>query len=258
MKNYLLLFTLLFGTIFFANAQTQTWIGTAYQEDVNEKWDIIIQLKDSDTVMYVAYPSLKCKGFWKIKNEDGYTTVLEEQITEGTENCIEKSLVYLTKIWNTNLLSVVYKNSADNTQIYAYGILKYANEFEQLISEEPTEELAELINKQLTENTTIIEDEFSRKVFDPFFDNKNIFFDCNKCEASTMQILISIDKNGKYIPKSYKILEKPNFICKKITPKILKEMHQKFKTFFINYQYPNEMKNKSIIFKLRPTRLLKC
>lgn len=103
-----------------------------------------------------------------------------------------------------------------------------------------------------------IEQTFSEKVYDPFFEKYNISFNCEDCVASTMEIKINIDSNGKYIPKSYKILRNPSFLCKKITSKILEEMHQKFKAFFLNYQYPDEMKNKTIIFSIRPSQLLKC
>ena len=256
MKNYLLLFTLLFGTIFFANAQLQTWVGTAYQEDVNEAWKIELT-QENDSLFRVNYPSLHCKGLWKLKNADIFTLELEELISEGKSICIENSLVYLTIIKDTKLLSVVYKDIKDSKKNYAFGLLE-ANQFEQLISEEPTEELNELNNAVLDAKTVVIEDAFSKKVYDPFFDNKKIFFDCNKCVASTMQIEISINENGKYLLYSYKIIDQPSFICKKITQKILEEMHQKFKDFFINYAYPDEMKNKTIIFSLRPTRLLKC
>lgn len=254
MKKSILFFTLLFGTIFFANAQTQTWIGTAYQEDVNEKWKIELT-QENDSLFRVNYPSLHCKGLWKLKKADNHTLELEEIISEGKSICIENSLVYLTIIKDTQMLSVVYKDIKKTEKNYAFGLLE-ANEFEQLISEEPTEELNKLNKAVLEAKTVIIEDEFSRKVYDPSFAKYKIGFDCNKCEAPILEIEITIDANGKY--NSSSILSNASFECNKVTDKIRAEIIGKFKDFFLNYQYPNEMKNKSIIFKLRPTQLLKC
>lgn len=103
-----------------------------------------------------------------------------------------------------------------------------------------------------------IEQTFSEKVYDPFFEKNHIVFDCEKCEAPTIEMQVVIDDKGKYLSSICKELESPLFSCTNINSTIIKAMQVEFPKFFKSYHYPLELRGKKITFILRPQYLLKC
>lgn len=103
-----------------------------------------------------------------------------------------------------------------------------------------------------------VEQLFSEKVYDPFFEKNHIVFDCEKCEAPTIEMQVVIDDKGKCVSFICKDLENSMFYCNKINPNIVKTMQIEFPKFFKNYHYTLELRGKMVTFLLRPQYLLKC
>lgn len=97
--------------------------------------------------------------------------------------------------------------------------------------------------------------QFLSQVYEPYFDQKNIHFDCNNCEHIEMTILMKIDHQGKVIEN--KIIS--DYIhCNKLTSKDIIAMKDLFLGYFIEIVYPPSLFNKNIEFKIRPLTILKC
>lgn len=254
MKKILFVF-LIFSNIIFSQVnqeivKNRVWEGVGYQQDINESWSIKLT-QEQDSIFTIQYPSLNCSGNWKIKYPAGSTIILQEEITIGKDICIPSSNVFLTFVPDEKLLSVIYKN-IENDTVYAFGILhlKEGKELDTIISNE--------VEKQVESAKYKIEKNFSKTVYDPLFSKHKIEFDCDKCEAPTMEMQVTIDNKGNCTEIICPKLNDKIYLCKKITPNITIEMKAKFISFFKNYKYPAELRNRIITFYLRPEYLLKC
>jgi hypothetical protein len=98
------------------------WIGIGFQTNNGHTWQTVFEFNDSQKTANIYYPDLNCKGKWLFVGFDGVHAVFEEQITDGKNNCIDGSTIYVSRVdndyinvaWNTNFID----------DIDAYAVLK--------------------------------------------------------------------------------------------------------------------------------------
>ena len=72
------------------------WRGIGYQLNSSGTWSI--SLKVNAERASIAYPSLECSGNWQIIKQSENKLELLETITEGTDKCVNKGKLVITKI----------------------------------------------------------------------------------------------------------------------------------------------------------------
>jgi hypothetical protein len=72
------------------------WRGIGYQLNTGGTWSI--HLKANKDRVSIAYPSLECSGNWQVIKADKDRIELLETITDGTDKCVNKGKVVITKI----------------------------------------------------------------------------------------------------------------------------------------------------------------
>lgn len=71
-----------------------TWVGTAYQYDIGETWDVkLVSKKGRYTI---KYPSLGCGGKWILIESSSDKMVFQEQISYGAETCNNGGTIVIT------------------------------------------------------------------------------------------------------------------------------------------------------------------
>jgi hypothetical protein len=115
MKNVLIAFS--FITVFFVSTAFDTrediswlngqWIGLGYQPNTETRWSISLEADTDKRIFLINYPSISCRGKWKIVSADVNRIVFREKITEGIENCIPTGTVVVTKV-DDNHISYSY------------------------------------------------------------------------------------------------------------------------------------------------------
>lgn len=71
-----------------------TWVGTAYQYDISETWDIkLVSKKGKYTI---KYPSLGCGGKWILIESNSDKMVFQEKISYGAETCNNGGTIVIT------------------------------------------------------------------------------------------------------------------------------------------------------------------
>jgi len=96
-----------------------TWTGEAYQYDVNESWSIKLTCNTESGHYLVEYPSLNCGGKFIPEQQQQQFLVFEEDITYGTDICLQGCLIILEKI-NDNLMGY-FSYHGDFSQPIATG-----------------------------------------------------------------------------------------------------------------------------------------
>lgn len=86
-----------------------TWVGTAYQYDISETWDVkLVSKKGKYTI---KYPSLGCGGKWVLIESNSHKMVFREQISYGAETCNNGGTIVITLDNSEELkLSYYYPN----------------------------------------------------------------------------------------------------------------------------------------------------
>ena len=74
------------------------WTGVGYQPVGNSTWDIELNYSMTEKFTDINYPSLKCSGKWALTFSNNNRAEFIEQITEGTDRCVELSRIVVTKI----------------------------------------------------------------------------------------------------------------------------------------------------------------
>ena len=74
------------------------WTGVGYQPVGNSTWEVELNYSMTEEYAEINYPSLKCSGKWKLTFSNNNRAEFIEQITEGTDKCVELSRIVVTKI----------------------------------------------------------------------------------------------------------------------------------------------------------------
>jgi len=98
------------------------WSGIGYQTNNGHTWQANFEFDETNKTGTVNYPSLNCSGKWIYVGFDGVHAVFEENITDGKNNCIDGSTIYISKIDN-NYINIAW-NSSLIDGIDAYAVLE--------------------------------------------------------------------------------------------------------------------------------------
>lgn len=125
MRYYILAATLLIFTLQSVSLQakpnrklasfTGSWIGEAYQYDVNETFKIALQC-DGDTIK-VQYSNLRCSGSWKlVKGKKRKLLLLEKIHYDPYDICTDNGLIKLVYAGENRWFIFYYHPNKDNLQ----------------------------------------------------------------------------------------------------------------------------------------------
>lgn len=96
-----------------------SWEGTGYQIDTNTTWTMSFRARGKQFL--IEYPSLNCRGRWKLIGVNSRRAMFRERITSGREECVDKGLVIIERL---NARQIAYRFSyAGTTQVSASAIL---------------------------------------------------------------------------------------------------------------------------------------
>lgn len=79
------------------------WEGWGYQAGLEQAWSIRFEADPDDKNFSIAYPSLNCKGFWKIDEVSYRRVVFREKIAKGKHTCIPTGIVIITFVDDQHL-----------------------------------------------------------------------------------------------------------------------------------------------------------
>lgn len=114
----------LFASFSLISAQ-QVWNGVAYQDDADQGWAFEVE-EASETVYFVNYYTLKCRGSWFIEKKTKRQIIAIERITEGNENCHNNSKIVILndKVDKDSKRIYFYYNLEKNEKPNSVGTLK--------------------------------------------------------------------------------------------------------------------------------------
>ena len=96
-----------------------SWEGTGYQMDTATTWTMNFRAQGKR--FSIEYPSLNCRGTWKLISGNSRRAIFRERITTGREACVDKGLVVIERL---NGKQIAYRFSyAGTTQVSASAIL---------------------------------------------------------------------------------------------------------------------------------------
>lgn len=72
------------------------WEGTGYQIDTEETWTM--RLTAQGGKFLIEYPSLNCKGEWKLLSLNSRRARLREKITVGRDECVGQGNVLIERL----------------------------------------------------------------------------------------------------------------------------------------------------------------
>ncbi|NJN77435.1 MAG: hypothetical protein HC803_03170 [Saprospiraceae bacterium] len=98
------------------------WRGIGYQLNTSGTWSI--QLKVNTERASIAYPSLECSGNWQIVKQDKEKIELIEIITEGTDKCVNKGKLILTKIDDNHITYTYFSPFSGELEAFSTLIRK--------------------------------------------------------------------------------------------------------------------------------------
>ena len=96
-----------------------TWEGTGYQIDSDTTWTMSFKARGKR--YSIEYPSLNCRGTWRLISVNSRRAIFRERITSGREACVDQGVV---TIENLNGRQLAYRFSyAKTDQVSASAIL---------------------------------------------------------------------------------------------------------------------------------------
>ena len=104
------------------------WKGTGFQidRDIDNTWDIVLQINSKEESYDISYPSIPCNGKWEIIEISAERAVFREHITDNNQ-CVSGGEVLISKLDNNRIIFSYY---------YAEGVYsgnEKANAFATLI-----------------------------------------------------------------------------------------------------------------------------
>jgi hypothetical protein len=95
------------------------WEGTGYQIDSGTTWTMNFTARGRQFT--IEYPSLNCRGTWRLIRVNSRRATFRERITVGRNECVDQGLVTIEKL---NGRQIAYRFSyAGTTQVSASAIL---------------------------------------------------------------------------------------------------------------------------------------
>jgi hypothetical protein len=101
------------------NITNGSWRGAGYQYDINDMWEMKLSAKGEKFI--IDYPGLQCGGKWQIISKADSQIVLKENITYGTDKCLNNGTIIL-KFENKKQMKFYYYWPNDST-LSAQGLL---------------------------------------------------------------------------------------------------------------------------------------
>jgi hypothetical protein len=102
-----------------------TWIGLGYQINTKSTWQIKLDASVGSNLFEIEYPSLQCKGKWKLIDLSYHKAIFMEEITSG--QCVTSSSVVITRINEQHITYSCF--SSQNNVLSAYAtLIKVDNE----------------------------------------------------------------------------------------------------------------------------------
>lgn len=96
-----------------------TWEGTGYQMDTGTTWTMNFGARGRQ--FSIEYPSLKCKGTWRLIRANSRRAIFRERITVNRDACVDRGVVTVDKL---NGRQIAYRFSyAGTDQVSASAIL---------------------------------------------------------------------------------------------------------------------------------------
>ncbi len=74
-----------------------SWLGKAYQLDIDESWDISLKCNIKEQNIIISYPSLHCGGSWEIINQAENRIEFREKIDYGNDVCVDNGKIILER-----------------------------------------------------------------------------------------------------------------------------------------------------------------
>jgi hypothetical protein len=102
-----------------------TWTGTGFQPEApdNKEWTIRLEYAAAARKESIEYPSLRCKGYWTLRQADGRKAEFIEHLTDGKERCQDGSSVVVTKI-DDRFVSIAFFVPSVQKGVVAYSVLE--------------------------------------------------------------------------------------------------------------------------------------
>lgn len=95
------------------------WEGTGYQIDSDTTWTMSFSARRKQFT--IEYPSLNCRGTWRLLSVNSRRAIFRERITVGRGACVDGGRVTIEKL---NGRQIAYRFSyAGTTQVSASAIL---------------------------------------------------------------------------------------------------------------------------------------
>jgi hypothetical protein len=96
-----------------------SWEGTGFQIDTGTTWTMSFSARGKQ--FSIEYPSLNCRGTWRLISVNSRRALFRERITVGREACADRGLVTIERL---NGSQIAYRYSYPRTdQVSASAIL---------------------------------------------------------------------------------------------------------------------------------------
>lgn len=104
------------------NWVANTWCGRGYEIFNRVSWSIQLQYHAKNNNYEINYPSLGCKGYWKLHSINEQEAVFTEYITAGKGTCSDAGRVVIRFI-NAHQAEFLYWYSFDLETVVASALL---------------------------------------------------------------------------------------------------------------------------------------
>ena len=89
-----------------------TWEGKGYQFDTDTTWTV--NFKARGKRYSIEYPSLNCRGTWRLISVNSQRAMFREHITVGRGECVDQGVVTIERL---NGRQIAYRFSYANTDL---------------------------------------------------------------------------------------------------------------------------------------------
>lgn len=147
MKKYYLLISVIVFSLLLSCKSSQkgessnyfdgTWVGEAYQFNVDQDWSMRFKIDRASRSYIVTYPSLNCGGKCKLISDTPNALILQEMLEYGEGTCVNGGKIEIIKYDENKCTFFYYYNIKDDDPIAVGELIKSSN-YQELIKNKRT------------------------------------------------------------------------------------------------------------------------